>query len=742
LLNKIPLKHGGYMEKKLVIVESPAKAKTIGKFLGPNYVVKASVGHVRDLPKSKLGIDIDNNYEPNYITIRGKGDVIKELKKETKKAKIVYLATDPDREGEAISWHLSKILNLDENSENRIEFNEITKDAIKKAVKNPRKINTSLVDAQQARRVLDRLVGYNISPLLWRKIEKGLSAGRVQSVALKLICDREKEINDFVSEEYWNLDIELIEKKKKFIAKYYGKLEEKVSAKSNSTDVDASVSNPNYKISKVKLKNKEETETVINSIDKNALSVYKTEKSRSVKKPNPPFTTSSMQQEANKKLNFSSKKTMMIAQQLYEGINIKGEGSVGLVTYIRTDSFRLSNEAHENVKKHIEESYGQNYYAHNEYTKKGKVDAQDAHEAIRPTYVDKSPEKIKDSLSADQYKLYNLIWRRFVASQMADALYDITTIIFNSNNNIFKSSGSIMQFEGFKRIYNYSDSSKDVLLPIINEGDLIKINSILPEQLFTNPPARYTEATLIKVMEVLGIGRPSTYAPTITTITNRDYVIKDKNNLISTEIGLIVNELLIKYFDNIINDKFTAGLENKLDEVANGKVDWHEIIKEFYDEFKLSLDVADKEIEKIELKDEVSTEKCDNCGEFMVVKKGRFGKFLACPNYPECKTTKKLGQKEAVEETDIECELCGAMMLKRKGRFGSFLACSKYPECKNTKQIAQKIDIPCPKCGKDVLIRFTKKGRRFFGCSGYPDCDYVSWTDPSKDIKEKNEINL
>lgn len=714
------------MEKKLVIVESPAKAKTIGKFLGTNYIVKASVGHVRDLPKSKLGIDIDNNFEPNYITIRGKGDIIKELKKETKKAKEVYLATDPDREGEAISWHLSKLLNLDENSKNRIEFNEITKDAIKKAAKNPRKINTSLVDAQQARRVLDRLVGYNISPLLWRKIEKGLSAGRVQSVALKLICDREKEINDFVSEEYWNLDIELIEKKKKFIAKYYGVLKENSSNSGESK----------YKISKVKLKNEEETNAVINSIDKNALSVYKVEKNRSLKKPSPPFTTSSLQQEANKKLNFSSKKTMMIAQQLYEGINIKGEGSVGLVTYIRTDSFRISNEAHENVKSYIVEKYGQDYYSHNEYNKKNKAEAQDAHEAIRPTSVDKSPEKIKDSLSSDQYKLYNLIWRRFVASQMADAQFDVTTIIFNSNNNIFKSSGSIMQFEGFKRIYNYSDGSKDVLLPVINEGDLIKINNILPEQLFTNPPARYTEATLIKMMEVLGIGRPSTYSPTIITITNREYVIKEKSYLVPTEIGLIVNELLVKYFDNIINDKFTAGLENKLDSVANGNVDWHKIINEFYNEFKVSLDIADKEIEKIELKDEVSDEKCENCGEFLVVKKGRFGKFLACPNYPECKTTKKLGQKETAEETDIECELCGAKMLKRKGRFGDFLACSKYPECKNTKQIIQKIDASCPKCGKDIVIRFTKKGRRFFGCSGYPECDFISWYEPTNQVCE------
>lgn len=704
------------MEKKLVIVESPAKAKTIGKFLGNNYTVKASVGHVRDLPKSKLGINIDNNFEPDYITIRGKGDVIKELKKETKKAKEVFLATDPDREGEAISWHLSKLLNLDENSQNRIEFNEITKDAIKKAVKNPRKINTDLVDAQQARRVLDRLVGYNISPLLWRKIEKGLSAGRVQSVALKLICDREREISNFVSEEYWTLDVELIEKKKKFIAKYYGIMKD------------------DGKISKLKLKNEEETNAVLNSMDKSALSVYKVEKNRSLKKPYPPFTTSSLQQEANKKLNYSSKKTMMIAQQLYEGINIKGEGSVGLVTYIRTDSYRISNEAHQNVKTYISDSFGDNYYKFTEYSKKSKVEAQDAHEAIRPTSVDKSPEKIKDSLSPEQYKLYNLIWRRFVSSQMKEAEFDITTITFNSNKNIFKSSGSIMQFDGYKRVYNYSDGSKDVTLPNINEGDLINISKLLPEKHFTNPPARYTEATLIKVMEVLGIGRPSTYAPTIITITNREYVVKEKNFLMPTEMGLLVDELLVKYFNNIINDKFTAGLENKLDAVANGNVDWHEIIKDFYDEFKVSLDVADKEIEKIEIKEEVSTEKCDNCGEFMVVKKGRFGKFLACPNYPECKTTKKLNQKEAAEETDIECELCGAKMLKRKGRFGDFLACSKYPECKNTKQIVQKIDAACPRCGKDIVIKFTKKGRRFFGCSGYPDCDFISWNEPTNQV--------
>ena len=704
------------MDKKLVIVESPAKAKTIGKFLGNNYTVKASVGHVRDLPKSKLGINIDNDFEPDYITIRGKGDVIKELKKETKKAKQVLLATDPDREGEAISWHLSKLLKLDEESCNRIEFNEITKDAIKKAVKSPRKINTDLVDAQQARRVLDRLVGYNISPLLWRKIEKGLSAGRVQSVALKLICDREREISNFVSEEYWTLDIELIEKKKKFIAKYYGLLK------------------ADGKISKVKLKNEEETNSVLNSIDKNSLAVYKVEKNRSLKKPYPPFTTSSLQQEANKKLNFSSKKTMMVAQQLYEGINIKGEGSVGLVTYIRTDSFRISNEAHENVKNYILDNCGDNYYKFTEYNKKNKADAQDAHEAIRPTSIDKSPEKIKDSLTADQFKLYSLIWRRFVASQMKEAEFDVTTITFNSNNNIFKTSGSIMHFDGYKRIYNYSDGSKDVTLPNINEGDLISINELLPEKHFTNPPARYTEATLIKVMEVLGIGRPSTYAPTIITITNREYVVKEKSYLMPTEMGLLVDEMVVKYFNNIINDKFTAELENKLDEVANGKVDWHKIIRDFYDEFKVSLDIADKEIEKVELKEEVSTEKCDQCGEFMVVKKGRFGKFLACPKYPECKTTKRLNQKEAAEETDIDCELCGAKMLKRKGRFGDFLACSNYPSCKNTKQIVQKIDASCPRCGKDIVVKYTKKGRRFFGCSGYPDCNFISWNEPTNQV--------
>jgi len=708
------------MKNNLVIVESPAKAKTIGKFLGKNYTVKASVGHVRDLPKSKLGIDIENNFEPNYITIRGKGDVIKELKKEAKKADKVYLATDPDREGEAISWHLANILKLDEDSALRIEFHEITKEAVTKASKNPRKINIDLVDAQQARRILDRLVGYNISPLLWKKIEKGLSAGRVQSVTLKLIIDREREINDFKSEEYWTLDLELTKLRKKIIAKYYGYLED-------------------GKVKKVKINNEDEVNTIINSIEKDKISVYKIDRTKKRTKPYAPFTTSSLQQEANKKLNFTAKKTMMVAQQLYEGINIKGEGSVGLVTYIRTDSVRLSDEAMTSVKDYILSNYGEKYYSNQVYTKSKKSDIkiQDAHEAIRPTYVSKVPDKIKDDLTADQYKLYNLIWKRFVACQMADAEFDITSISFNSNNNIFKTSGSILKFDGYKLVYKYADGSEDKILPDIQEQEELPINKVEPAQHFTQPPARYTEATLIKTMEILGIGRPSTYAPTITTITNREYVIKDKGSLLPTDMGFLVTEMLEKYFSTIINEKFTAQMENNLDEVASGKIGWHDVINDFYKDFKVYLDVAEEEMEKIEIKDEVSDVKCENCGEFMVIKKGRYGKFLACPNYPECKNTKPLKEKDTVEETDIVCEKCGAKMLKRKGRYGEFLACSNYPECKNTKQILKELDVKCPLCGNKIVVKYSKAKRRFFGCSNYPDCNYLSWYEPTEEKCDK-----
>jgi DNA topoisomerase-1 len=700
--------------KNLLIVESPAKAKTIRTILGSNYTVKASVGHVRDLPKSKLGIDIDNNFEPNYITIRGKGDIIQELKKEAKKADNVFLATDPDREGEAISWHLAKILNLDENKEIRIEFHEITKDAIKNASKAPRKLNIDLVNAQQARRVLDRLVGYKISPLLWKKIKKGLSAGRVQSVALKLVIDREKEIMDFKPEEYWTLELEIKKSRKKFIAKYVGYFE-------------------NDKLIKVKINNQDEINKILESIDKEKITVAKIEKSKSYSKPGPPFTTSSLQQEANRKLNFTSKKTMMVAQQLYEGVKVKGEGNVGLVTYIRTDSFRLSDEAVENAKQFILSNFGEKYYKYRVYkkSKKNESKVQDAHEAIRPTSLLRTPEKIKDSLTSDQYKLYSLIWKRAVACQMADAEYDVTKVLFNNNDNIFESNGKVLVFDGFRAVYGYADEKDEKMFPEVKINEVLDISKVIPEQHFTQPPARYTEASLIKDLEEKGIGRPSTYAPTITTITSRDYVAKEKGYLIPTDMGFLVTEMMEKYFPKIVNEKFTADLENHLDDVASGNINWRNVISNFYESFKKELDVAENEMKEIEIKDEVSDVKCDNCGAFMVIKSGRFGKFLACPNYPECKNTKPLNGKEPPEEVNETCEKCGSKMLKRKGKFGEFLACSNYPKCKNTKPIIKTIDAPCPRCGKQIAIKFSKAGRRFYGCTGYPDCKYISWYEPT-----------
>ncbi len=700
--------------KNLLIVESPAKAKTIRTILGSNYTVKASVGHVRDLPKSKLGIDIENNFEPSYITIRGKGDIIQELKKEAKKADNVFLATDPDREGEAISWHLAKILNLDENKEIRIEFHEITKDAIKNASKAPRKLNIDLVNAQQARRVLDRLVGYKISPLLWKKIKKGLSAGRVQSVALKLVIDREKEIMNFKPEEYWTLELEIKKSRKKFIAKFVGYFE-------------------NDKLIKVKINNQNEINKILDSIDKEKITAAKIEKSKSYSKPGPPFTTSSLQQEANRKLNFTSKKTMMVAQQLYEGVKVKGEGNVGLVTYIRTDSFRLSDEAVENAKQFILSNFGEKYYKYRVYkkSKKNESKVQDAHEAIRPTSLLRTPEKIKDSLTSDQYKLYSLIWKRAVACQMADAEYDVTKVLFNNNDNIFESNGKVLVFDGFRAVYGYADEKDEKMFPEVKINEVLDISKVIPEQHFTQPPARYTEASLIKDLEEKGIGRPSTYAPTITTITSRDYVAKEKGYLIPTDMGFLVTEMMEKYFPKIVNEKFTADLENHLDDVASGNINWRNVISNFYESFKKELDVAENEMKEIEIKDEVSDVKCDNCGAFMVIKSGRFGKFLACPNYPECKNTKPLNGKEPPEEVNETCEKCGSKMLKRKGKFGEFLACSNYPKCKNTKPIIKTIDAPCPRCGKQIAIKFSKTGRRFYGCTGYPDCKYISWYEPT-----------
>ncbi|EOC99314.1 type I DNA topoisomerase [Caldisalinibacter kiritimatiensis] len=658
------------MAKSLVIVESPAKAKTIGKFLGKNYKVKASVGHVRDLPKSKLGIDIENDFEPRYITIRGKGPVLKELKKEAKNVEKIYLATDPDREGEAISWHLAHILGLDESENFRIEFNEITKNAIKNAIKKPRKIDKDLVDAQQARRILDRLVGYKISPLLWRKVRKGLSAGRVQSVATKLICKREREIENFKPEEYWSLNVQLKKDKNKFEASFYGELN-------------------NGKEKKIKLKDKQSVDKIIKQIKKSEFIVDEVKKGTKKRNPYPPYTTSNLQQDANKRLGFSTKKTMMIAQQLYEGIDIKGEGTVGLITYIRTDSVRISKEAMKNVNDFIVESYGEEYSSGGRQFKKGKKDVQDAHEAIRPTSVLRHPEKIKDSLKKDQYKLYKLIWERFVASQMSPALYETLSLKTKAGNTIFKASGSKLAFDGFMKVYTIKNKEKDINIPNLSKGETVKLINTEPKQHFTQPPSRYTEASLVKTLEELGIGRPSTYAPTISTIINRGYVIIENKSLKPTELGFVVTDLLSEHFKDIISEEFTAYMESKLDEVETGDMEWKTIIRDFYDKFKVTLETAENNISKVELKEEETDVKCEKCGRNMVIKHGRYGKFLACPG---------------------------------------------YPECKNTKPLIKEIGVKCPECGGDIVERRSKKGRKFYGCSNYPKCKFVSWYKP---INEK-----
>lgn len=658
------------MAKNLIIVESPAKAKTIGKILGRNYKVVASVGHVRDLPKSKLGIDIEDNFEPNYITIRGKGPIIQELKKEAKKSDKIYLATDPDREGEAISWHLSHILGLDIEDETRVEFNEITKDAIKKAVKNPRKLNLDLIDSQQARRILDRLVGYKISPLLWKKIRKGLSAGRVQSVAVKLICDREEEINAFIPEEYWTLKSILAKDKENFEANFIGKL------------VDG-------KDKKVKIKNEEEANKIFDSVKDNKFNVQKIKKSKRKRNPYAPYTTSTLQQDASKKLGFTTKKTMMLAQQLYEGIDLKKGGTTGLITYMRTDSTRISEEAVNSAKNYIYENYGKEYSnGGRNYEKKSKTKTQDAHEAIRPTNVFNSPDSIKEYLSSDQYKLYKLIWSRFLGSQMKEALYDTLSINIVNGDYLFRATGSKLTFKGFLIVYQTSDEEIDDLkIPDLKEGDILDLIDLIKKQNFTQPPARYTEASLIKIMEELGIGRPSTYSPTIATILARNYIEFEKKTIFPTELGILVNEILIDYFSDIINEEFTASLENQLDEIEDGNIEWKDVVGDFYKDFHKFLEKAEKEVAEIEIKEEVSDEICEKCGKNMVVKMGRFGKFLACPG---------------------------------------------YPDCKNTKPILDKLDVKCPECEDGTVVRKrTKKGRMFFGCSSYPECSFVSWDEPT-----------
>lgn len=648
-------------KKILVIVESPSKAKTIGKFLGGHYKVMASVGHVRDLPKSKLGIDLENNFEPQYISIRGKGEIIKELKKEAKNASKVYLATDPDREGEAISWHLAFLLGIDITTPCRIVFNEITEKTIKAAIRNPRPIDVDLVDAQQARRVLDRLVGYQISPLLWRKVRRGLSAGRVQSAALKMLCSRENEIKNFKSDEFWIVTAEF-EKERTFTAKL--------------TD---------YKGKKVVIGNEEENNNVLEQLKKGKYIVRAIEEKERLRKTPPPFTTSSLQQDAANKLNFSTRKTMMVAQQLYEGIEIKGRGTVGLVSYIRTDSVRISDEAREAAKEYITGSMGAEYYGGTVYTNK-KKDVQDAHEAIRPSYADLEPDSIKDSVTKDQYNLYKLIWNRFIASQMTPARYKAVNAVIDNGDYAFKATGSKMLFDGFLKVYTtLKEGEEDRVLPDIKENEELKALKVEGEQNFTQPPARFTEASLVKELEEKNIGRPSTYAPIVATLQDRKYISKEKKSLIPTELGFIVIDMMTKYFKEIVDVGFTAQMEDNLDDIEIKGVNWKGVVGDFYGTLKEELEVADREIEKV---------------------------------------------KFEVELTGETCELCGKPMAVKHGRFGSFAACTGYPECKNTKPLVQTIDVKCPECGKDMVVRRSKKGRVFYGCSGYPECNKSYWSKP------------
>ena len=658
------------MADKLIIVESPAKANTIKKFLGGSTKVVASMGHIRDLPKSKIGVDIENDFEPEYINIRGKGDLIKSLKKDAKNAKKVYLATDPDREGEAIAWHLAHILNIPEDSVCRVTFNEITKETVQSSIKKPRTIDMNLTNAQQARRVLDRIVGYKISPLLWKKVKPGLSAGRVQSVAVKLIVDRENEIRNFVPEEYWNIYAKLLDEKSKktFDAKFYGK--------------DGK---------KQELHKQEEVEEIVKCIDGGKYIVKNVKNGEKKRTPAPPFTTSTMQQEASRKLGFTLKKTMSVAQGLYEGVKIPEKGSIGLITYMRTDSTRISDEARAAAKEQITNTYGKEYYE-NRYYKTNK-DAQDAHEGIRPTYINITPDSIKESLTSDQYKLYKLIYNRFLASQMQTAIYDTVSVDIEVNNYNFKASGQSIKFKGFMTLYvegNDENSSEDdeSFIPKLEENQEVKQKSLTPKQSFTEPPARYTEASLVKDLEARGIGRPSTYAPTITTILERRYVEKDKKQLVPTELGEIVNKLLTENFSDIVNLEFTAKIETEFDNVAEGKEEWKQVLREFYPTFKEELEKVDKELEHVELKEEVSDVPCDKCGKMMVVKMGRFGKFLACPG---------------------------------------------YPECKNVKPFIVYADAPCPVCKARVQIRKTKRGKNYYICENNPaSCNYISWNKPNE----------
>lgn len=657
------------MAKYLVIVESPAKVKTIKKFLGKNYEVAASNGHVRDLPKSQMGIDVEHGFEPKYITIRGKGDILAKLRKEVKKADKVYLATDPDREGEAISWHLSKSLNLENKKVYRISFNEITQNAVKASLKEARDIDMDLVNAQQARRMLDRMVGYRISPLLWAKVKRGLSAGRVQSVALRIICNRENEINAFIPEEYWSLDAELKvpDEKRPLIAKFYGTEKEKltISSREQLDEILGALKNAKYKVTDVK-------------------------KGERVKKAPLPFITSTLQQEASKVLNFSTQKTMRLAQQLYEGVDIKGSGTVGLITYLRTDSVRISEEADKAAREYIAHAYGESYVAENVTEKKSGAKIQDAHEAIRPSDITRTPAAVKESLSRDQFRLYQLIWNRFTASRMSNAKYETTSIRIGANGYVFTVAASKVLFEGFLSVYTNDEEEKsqgNVLLKSLDTNTELKLTEFEEKQHFTQPPAHYTEASLVKALEELGIGRPSTYSPTITTILARRYVVKENKNLYVTELGEAVNSIMTEAFPSIVDEHFTANLESLLDKVEEGTINWKTVVSNFYPDLDEAVIAAEKDLEKVKITDEVTDVICEECGRNMVIKYGPHGKFLACPG---------------------------------------------FPDCRNTKPYLEKIGIACPKCGKDIVLKKTKKGRKYYGCENNPECEFMSWARPSE----------
>lgn len=658
------------MAKYLVIVESPAKVKTIKKFLGKNYEVVASNGHVRDLPKSQMGIDVEHDFEPKYITIRGKGDILAKLRKEVKKADKIYLATDPDREGEAISWHLSQALKLENKNVQRISFNEITQNAVKASLKEPRSIDMNLVDAQQTRRILDRMVGYQISPLLWAKVKRGLSAGRVQSVALRIICDREEEINAFIPEEYWTLDAELsiAGEKKPLLAKFYGD-----------------------ENSRLAITDREMADRIMSDLEKETFQVLEVKKGERVKKAPLPFTTSTLQQEASKALNFPISKTMRIAQQLYEGVDIKGQGTVGLITYLRTDSVRISDEADAQAREYIGHAYGENFVATLKSEKKSGAKIQDAHEAIRPSDINRTPVLVKESLSRDQFRLYQLIWKRFTASRMSQAVYETTNVKIGAGKYRFTVAASKVAFEGFMSVYTSDEDEKEennILLKSLDEKTELDLKQFDEKQHFTQPPAHYTEASLVKTLEELGIGRPSTYSPTITTLLGRRYIVKEAKNLYITELGEVVNQIMKESFPSIVDEHFTANMESLLDSVEEGAVAWKTVVRNFFPDLEAAVEAAQKDLEKIKIEDEVSDVICDLCGRNMVVKYGPHGKFLACPG---------------------------------------------FPDCRNTKPYLEKIGVNCPKCGKEVVLKKTKKGRKYFGCEDNPECEFMSWSRPVED---------